>query len=167
MAKKSTAENGQKLSAKITPSRNAPRYPLSASRAGIPDVNPENQSLLRQPVEMEYIKKIDPTQDEERPEQQFTVMLESQRNDLEIHAEEYNYRCDRDIGRHPADCVHDPGEKGMPAVVNSFGDICDGGDIGRKGAGTDSGHQPKEKSGNNRDGAFPHGPEKIQEIHFR
>jgi hypothetical protein len=44
MAKKSTAENGQKLSAKITPSRNAPGYPLSASRAGIPDVNPENQS---------------------------------------------------------------------------------------------------------------------------
>jgi len=27
MAKKSTAENGQKLSAKMTPSRNAPRYP--------------------------------------------------------------------------------------------------------------------------------------------
>ena len=44
MAKKSTAENGQKESAKITPSRNAPRYPLSASRAEMPDVNPENQS---------------------------------------------------------------------------------------------------------------------------
>ena len=40
---------------------------------------------------MEDIKQVDAAQDQERPEQEFTVMLESQLNDLEIHTEEYNY----------------------------------------------------------------------------
>jgi hypothetical protein len=60
-----------------------------------------------------------------------------------------------------------PSQETMTAVVNSFGDIRYGEDVGRKGAGTDSGHQLKEKCGDERDGAFPHSPKIIQEIHFR
>ena len=41
--KEEHGEEWQKFSANINPSRNAPRYPLSPSRAGMPDVNPENQ----------------------------------------------------------------------------------------------------------------------------
>ena len=55
----------------------------------------------------------------------------------------------------------------MTAVVNPLRDIRNGGDVGCKGAGADCGHQPKEKCGDNGDGAFPHRPEKLQEIHVR
>ncbi len=89
------------------------------------------------------------------PEQPFAVMLEAERDELDVHSEENDDRSDSDIRRHPAECIHGPCKKRVPAAVNPLRDIRDCSDVGSERAGTDGGHQPEKKAATIGTGLLP------------